>query len=119
MLSVIEMINKTFSVTEIYGLTSHAHLLLMATDNSKAEYFVAIIANEDDEFHLEYSVPKFPQRWRNPILKVATKSLNEFNQAIIVAMSKSNGWPESCELKNLYEQIEIQQGIRTEKGIKA
>jgi hypothetical protein len=45
MLGVIELINKVFLETKIYGLTSHAHLLLLSKDDSKSDLFVAIITN--------------------------------------------------------------------------
>lgn len=100
MLAIIDLINNTFIETKIYGLTSHAHLLLLSSDR-----FVSIIANGLQEFHIEYLIPKEKQPWSNATVKGATKSLDEFRNYIIIAMTESQGWKDSDELKRLYSHL--------------
>lgn len=105
MLAIIDLINNTFIETKIYGLTSHAHLLLLSSDRSDSDRFVSIIANGLQEFHIEYLIPKEKQPWSNATVKGATKSLDEFRNYIIIAMTESQGWKDSNELKRLYSHL--------------
>lgn len=105
MLAIIDLINNTFIETEIYGLTSHAHLLLLSQDSSDSDRLVSIIANGLQEFHVEYLIPKEKQPWSNATVKGATKSLDEFRNYIIIAMTESRGWKDNDELKRLYAYI--------------
>lgn len=88
MLTIVDLINKTFSKTKIYGLTSHAHLLLLSQDNSESDWHVSIIANGLKEFHIEYMLPKNKQPWTGATVKGAAKSIDELKKYIIVAMSR-------------------------------
>jgi len=106
MLRVIEKINQTFLETTIFGSTSHAHLLLFTTETNDADWYVAIIANAD-EYHIKYRMPKDEQPWRNATVKGATKSLDEFVNYVIVAMTKSGAWTENKELTKLYGKLKV------------
>lgn len=57
MMNVIGMINTTFEETKIYGLTSHAYLLLHEADNDESGWYVAIIVN-GHEFHIDINYLK-------------------------------------------------------------
>jgi hypothetical protein len=102
MLGVVELINKTFLETRIYGLTSHAHLLLLSKDDRKSDLFVVIIATGLKEFHIEYLLPEDKRPWTDARVKGATKSIEEFKKYIVIAMSESLGWRDSSELIELY-----------------
>ena len=104
MLKVTKLINDTFKETIIYGLTSHASLNFLTQDNSESDCFVTINSSGDD-FYIEYLMTKNNRPWPNATVKGATKSLNEFKNLIIIAMTESQGWPESLELKTLYNSI--------------
>lgn len=106
MLSVIQKVNQTFLETKIYALTSHAHLTFLPEDNYLSGWYVAVIAN-GDEYHVEYKMPKEKQPWKDAVVKGATKSLDEFNKYIIIAMNESEGWTDSGELKKLYEKVKV------------
>jgi hypothetical protein len=103
MLRVVDLINRTFIETKIYGLTSHAHLLLLSQDNSQSDWYVCIIANGLNEFHIEYLLPKTKQPWAKASVKGATKSIDEFRKFIIIAMTESLGWKDNSELSELYQ----------------
>lgn len=105
MLEIIDLIDKTFIDTKIYGLTSHAHLLLLSEDDSMSDKHVAIIANGIEEYHIEYQMTKDSQPWENATIKGTTKSIEEFKKFIIIAMFESQGWNKSTELNKLFSQI--------------
>lgn len=108
MLKVIDLINKTFTETLIYGLTSHAHLLLLSENNTLSDWYVAIVADGLEEYHIEYQMPKDSQPWENAIIKGGTKSIEEFKNFIIIAMFESRGWDKNDELNKLYTQIKTE-----------
>lgn len=104
MLRVLEKINQTFVETTIYGGTSHADLLFFVTETNWAEWYVTVIANSDT-YHIEYRMPKDKQPWREAMVKGATKSLDEFMNYIIIAMTECEAWAGNEELKRLYHKV--------------
>ncbi|WP_261512029.1 hypothetical protein [Chryseobacterium paludis] len=76
MLNVLEVINKLFKETLIYGFTSHSTLLLMEEDNSISDWFVAINGYRN-EYHVEYIIPKEKSLWENVKIKGETTSLKK------------------------------------------
>ncbi|NTS43126.1 hypothetical protein HRG84_19730 [Flavisolibacter sp. BT320] len=104
MLRVIDKIKETFVETTIFGGTSHAHLLLFTTATNDADWYVSIIANAD-AYNIEYRMPKDKHPWKDATVKGATKSLSEFMNYVIIAMTESGAWTENKELKRLYEKL--------------
>ncbi len=100
MLSVLKLINDTFKETTIYGLTSHATLLFLSKDSYKTPWYVSI-SSLGDEFFIEYLMTKDKQPWSSARVKGGTKSYDELKKMIIIAMTESEGWQESGELKTL------------------
>lgn len=77
MLSVIDLVNKTFIETRIYGLTSHAHLLMLAEDDDASDRFVNIIA-DGSQFYIEYTIPVEKQ----PLEQCCRQRLNKLPAGI-------------------------------------
>ncbi len=104
MLKVTKLINDTFKDTVIYGLTSYASLNFLIQDDSQSDWLVTINSS-GDEFYIEYLMTKNNRPWPNARVKGSTKSLDEFKILIVIAMTESQGWNESSELKALYDSI--------------
>jgi hypothetical protein len=104
MLNVLKLINDIFPQTTIYGLTSHATLLLLTEDNSLSQYYVALNGLED-EYYIHYLMTAEKQPWPNAMVKGTTKSLDELKRYLVIAMNESGGWSNNKELKGLYQQI--------------
>jgi len=111
MLNVINVINETFKETIIYGLTSHATLLLLNKDSSLSPWFVALNGLETapngqrNEYYIEYLMTSSSQPWPNAKIKGVTTSLDELKKYIIIAMTECQGWADSVELEALYRNI--------------
>jgi hypothetical protein len=101
MLKVLKLLNDMFRETEIYGLTSHATLLLLSEDSSISPWFVSLNGLED-EYYIEYLMTPDKQPWPNARVKGATKSLDDLRHFIVIAMTESRGWSSSIELQRLY-----------------
>ncbi|MBB4804648.1 hypothetical protein HNP37_004745 [Flavobacterium nitrogenifigens] len=105
MLEVINLINVTFLKTQIYGLTSHANLLLFSEDDWTSDWYIVIKPNSFNKYCLEYKMTKENQPWENAFVTGETNSLEKFKDFIIIAMVESQGWTESEEVNELHRQI--------------
>ena len=103
-LNVLKLLNETFKETKIYGLTSHATLLLLNEDSSLSPWFVALKGLESD-YYIEYKMTTDKQPWTDAIVKGGTKSLDELKRLIVIAMTESGGWTDNKELKKLYREL--------------
>ena len=97
MLNWIERINSEFKETEIWGLTSHNHLILQ-TENDYTSQTYVILTTGMDEYHIEYLIPKESEPWENAYVKGVTKSLDEAMIMLKTAMRNCKGWNKSKEL---------------------
>ncbi len=97
MLNWIDRINSEFKETEIWGLTSHNHLILQTENDYTSESYV-ILTTGMDEYHIEYLIPKESEPWKNAYAKGATKSLDEAMLMLKTAMRNCKGWNKSKEL---------------------
>lgn len=97
MLNWIDRINSEFKETEIWGLTSHYHLILQNQNDYTSKTYVILITGMD-EYHIEYLIPKELEPWENAYIKGATKSLDEAMEMLKTAMRNSKGWIKSTEL---------------------
>ncbi len=99
MLNWIERINQEFKVTKIWGLTSLYRLILQAEDNYASTNHVILMAI-DDEYYIEYQIPKESAPWENAFVKGSAASLDEAMRMLKIAMVNSKGWDDSAELKS-------------------
>ncbi|WP_415327112.1 hypothetical protein [Chryseobacterium sp. MMS23-Vi53] len=108
MLEVLSLLNEIFPQTKIYGLTSHAHLLLFNDDKENSDYFIVISAYKSkyyNEFRIEYIIPENERPWEGAIIQGKSRTLNEFKNMIIISIYKSGGWKNNLELEDLYQKI--------------
>ena len=104
MLNVLKLLNEIFQETKIYGLTSHATLLLLNEDSSLSPWFVALNGLES-EYYIEYMMTTDKQPWTDAKVKGGTKSLDELKRLIVIAMTESGGWTNNKELKKFYKEL--------------
>lgn len=97
MLNWIERINSEFKETEIWGLTSHYHLILQNQNDYTSKTFV-ILTTGMDEYHIEYLIPKETEPWENAFVKGSTKSIDTAMEMLKTAMRNSKGWQQTTEL---------------------
>ncbi|HYD92328.1 MAG TPA: hypothetical protein VEA37_12675, partial [Flavobacterium sp.] len=99
--------------TKIYGLTSHARLLLLNRDSSLSPWYVAINGFETtpgglrNEYYIEFLMTSDKQPWPSAKIKGSTTSIDELKKYVIIAMIETKGWTDSEELKRLYQDIKI------------
>jgi len=104
MLSIIDLLNREFSNTTIFGLTSIYHLNLLAHNSYQTDWYVSIIALDERNYHIEYLMPENKRPWSYAKVKGDAKSLEEAMKFISIGMYESNGWPGNEELLSFYKK---------------
>ena len=100
MLAFIEMIDKTFLETQIWGLTSLYRLVLQAKDQWDTEWFVIVNCIGNNEYYFEYLMTADKRPWDNATVKGVTQNLTEAKKYLLIAMKESGGWTDNVELQN-------------------
>lgn len=105
MLEVLASINTMFKETVLYGLTSHASLLLFNNDHEDSDYYIVINVFKSSyygEYRIEYVIPENESPWKGATVNGQCGTLDEFEKMIIISMYNSRGWKNNIELENLY-----------------
>lgn len=108
MLLFVELINQTFTETLLWGMTSHARLVIQNADDWKADWFVIVSNIGTKEYYFEYLVPENKQPWTNAFVRGEARTLADAKKYLLIAMRESGGWPENAELKRLLEENNLQ-----------
>ncbi|MBW3521701.1 hypothetical protein [Chryseobacterium sp. NKUCC03_KSP] len=105
MLEILEFLNLSFKNTIIYGLTSHAQLLLFNSDKSD-DYYVSIVGytyKYDNEFVVEYVIPNDKSPWKGAMVRGVTRQFEDLKKMIIISMTESGGWKDNPELEDRFK----------------
>ena len=101
MLRLIEMINETFKTTVLYGLTSHARLVLLNADDSRSNWFVTISSGGLKDYYFQYQMTQTKQPWENASVHGHAIDLEQAKKHLLIAMAESGGWAANEELRQL------------------
>lgn len=101
MLDLLKVINDTFKDTVIYGLTSHARLILQNADGWEADCYVVISSDGMKEYRFEYQMPISKRPWPHAYVIGIATSLEQVKQYLLIAMRESEGWVDNAELESL------------------
>ena len=108
MLAFIDLINQSFLETEIWGLTSHAHLVLQTQDRWDSDGYVTVSCIGSNEYYFEYRLPKEKSPWEYATVKGVARDFSEAKKYLLIAMKESEGWKGNKELENLL----LENGLR-------
>jgi hypothetical protein len=101
MLQLIAVINNLFRQTHIWGLTSHARLILQNADDSASGWYVTLSGFGSEYYCIEYLLPVSKQPWSNAQVQGSVQSLAELEKYLLIAMRESEGWIGNEELSRL------------------
>lgn len=107
MLPLLELINQTFTDTTLYGLTSHYNLIILKTDSWKCANLVSIECNGDDTFEIRYPMPERLSHWLDADISGQANTVEQALDYLIIAMTESQGWEDSQELKEVYTMLQV------------
>ncbi|HCR77755.1 MAG TPA: hypothetical protein DIW37_15405 [Chryseobacterium sp.] len=102
MLKILDFMNDVFKDTFIYGLTSHAHLLLFSNDEEDKHHIeiIGFQSGSYEVFAVQYFIPEHKSPWKNAVVKGETTQFEEFKKMIVISMMESGGWKDNLELIN-------------------
>lgn len=92
MLALIARLRSSPDDRRAYGLTSHAHLCLLAEDSYRSPWFVVITALDENNFIVEYRMPAHIAPWPNANVRGEARSVDEAVRMVLIAIEKSEGW---------------------------
>ncbi len=101
MISLINEINRIFTVTQIWALTSHDRLVLLTENRWYSRWHVIIENIGGNEYYFEYLIPDYKSPWKNGTIKGVASSIKEAVKYLGIAMRESEGWAGNSELNNL------------------
>ncbi len=99
MRQIIKRLDAEFASTGIWGLTSHVHLLLQASSEYAAPWFVSVVCY-GDQVIVEYRLPAHEAPWKDAVVRGVATDIETSIAYIRRAMIRSGGWPQSRELQN-------------------
>jgi hypothetical protein len=97
MLSLIKHLQEWYRKTEVWGLTSHLNLSLMAKPDSNDYKYVHIEATGGGEYTIGYLIPPSEAPWPKAHVIGYAKDIPEALKYIAIATRRSGGWPDSTE----------------------
>ena len=92
MLSLLSRLRALPDDRQVWGLTSHHWLCLLATDSWETPWFVKVLALSDRNYRIEYLMPERVAPWPKAYVAGEPRSEDEAVQMIQTAMEKSEGW---------------------------
>lgn len=101
MIDIVKVINQTFKETMLWGLTSHARLVIQSEDSWESAWYVIISSIGMEEYYIEYLMPEDKSPWKNAMVRAQAQNLEEAKRLLIIAMNESEEWKGNKELEAL------------------
>jgi len=100
MLDLLELINHTFTDTQLWGLASLYRLVIQAENDWKSPWYI-IVSGVGNEYYLEYLMPDDKSPWQGARVVGGAISIVEARRKLIIAMHECEGWSGNEELADL------------------
>ncbi|MDX2111882.1 MAG: hypothetical protein SFY80_16760 [Verrucomicrobiota bacterium] len=92
MLSLLARLRALPDGRDVWGLTSHYRLCLLATDSSETPWFVTVVALNERNYFLEYLMPERLAPWPHAYVRGEALSEDDAVRMILIGMERSEGW---------------------------
>lgn len=92
MCSLISRLRASPDARQVYGLTSHHRLCLLASDTYQARQFVILSALDRSNYWIEYLMPEAVAPWPEAYIRGEAHSEDEAVRMVLTAMINSQGW---------------------------
>jgi hypothetical protein len=106
MLVMVGLINEKFKETQLWGLTSHARLVILNEDKWDSYWYVIVSSIGMEDYYIEYLLPQKQQPWENATVRGQARNLDEAFNYLLIAMERSQGWDGNEELKRLMHKYD-------------
>jgi hypothetical protein len=92
MLSLLPLLSEKFADLNVWGLTSLAHLWLLAADDYKSPWLVSVTALTGTGYKIRYRMAEADAPWAKAFVEGTAKDEAEACELILIAMRRSGGW---------------------------
>jgi hypothetical protein len=92
MLDLIVRLRALPDERQIFGLTSHYNLCLLAEDTYESLRLVNIYALDERNYFIEYRMTNDAAPWPNAYVKGVARSEDDAIRMIVIGLEKSGGW---------------------------
>ena len=91
MIKWIQEIERKLPDLQIWGLTSHYRLVLMATETHTGDWSVILIGQEG-HYRVDYLIPLDEAPWENAYITGETTTFDKAMEMTLVGIEKSGAW---------------------------
>jgi hypothetical protein len=91
MLELLPLLYEFCASFEVWGLTSHYHLWLLASDSPSSRWLVSITSFAVG-YQIQYRMPETDAPWPDALVEGHSVDAAEACRLILIAMKRSGGW---------------------------
>jgi hypothetical protein len=99
MVDILPDLHEMSRTRDVWGLTSHYHLWLLAADDYKSRWLVEIIGYSG-EYVIGFRLPEADEPWPNAVVRGTARTKTDALEMIETAMVRSGGWLRGEPLSN-------------------
>jgi len=94
MLSLLPILGELCGPFDVWGLTSHAHLWLLASDDWRSPWLVCITAIPNEGYRIQYRAADTDAPWPEATGEDVASDEATACRLVLRAMGHSGGWPD-------------------------
>jgi hypothetical protein len=106
MLELIAFLNSHLTQT-VWALTSHYSLWLLSSDDYRSGWHIELMAMGSEGYRIRYRLPESQLPWENAMVEGMAKDKERALEYVLVAMERSNGWPERGNMLSYAELDQV------------
>jgi hypothetical protein len=92
MLSLLQMLSEVCTPFDVWGLTSLAHLWLLAADDWRSTWLVCVTAFPGLGYRIQYRMTDIEAPWPEALVEGMASDEATACRLILIAMERSGGW---------------------------
>jgi len=92
MLVLLPMLSEVCAGQGVWGLTSLAHLWLLAVDDWTSPWLVSVTALPGEGFRVRYRMPEAEAPWPDSVVEGQARDEGQACQLVAIGMGRSGGW---------------------------
>ena len=108
MLQLLEAMNNLFKQTQLWGVTSHARLILVNANDTSSNWYVTVSSVGSGAgyafYRIDYLLPLAKRPWQYAQVTGEVDTLAQAINHVLIAMRESEGWVGNEELTRLLSE---------------
>jgi hypothetical protein len=92
MLRLLPALGHALEHVDVWGLTSHERLCLLARDDYTSPWFVIVRAVPPDGFQIRYLMPEKETPWPDAYVEGTAPTVAQACDFVVTAIKRSGGW---------------------------